>query len=58
MSRYPTNRSSTSFSSDKDDVDLETKLMDWENFYNFARPHGAFDGKTPENPYASTTDQH
>jgi len=31
----------------KDDVDLEAKLMDWENFYNFARPHGAFDGKTP-----------
>ena len=31
----------------KDDVDLEAKLMDWENFYNFARPHGAFNGKTP-----------
>jgi transposase InsO family protein len=31
----------------KDDVDLEAKLMEWENFYNFARPHGAFNGKTP-----------
>jgi transposase InsO family protein len=31
----------------KDDVDLEKKLTEWENFYNFARPHGAFKGKTP-----------
>src|SRR5664279_6212166 len=31
----------------KDDVDLETKLEEWENFYNFNRPHGAFNGKTP-----------
>ncbi|MBT3910196.1 MAG: integrase [Rhodospirillaceae bacterium] len=26
---------------------MEAKLMEWENFYNFARPHGAFNGKTP-----------
>ncbi len=30
-----------------DDVDLNKKLEAWENFYNFNRPHGAFDGKTP-----------
>ena len=29
-----------------DDVDLNRKLSEWENFYNFHRPHGAFDGKT------------
>ena len=29
------------------DVDLEAKLIEWENFYNFNRPHGAFNGKTP-----------
>jgi transposase InsO family protein len=31
----------------KDDVDLEAKLDEWERFYNFARPHGAFKDKTP-----------
>ena len=31
----------------KDDVDLEAKLDEWERFYNLARPHGAFKGKTP-----------
>ena len=31
----------------KGDVDLEVKLAEWENFYNFNRPHGAFNGKTP-----------
>jgi transposase InsO family protein len=31
----------------KDDVDLEKKLVEWENFYNHHRPHGAFAGKTP-----------
>ena len=31
----------------KDDIDLETKLQEWEHFYNFNRPHGAFNGKTP-----------
>lgn len=30
-----------------DDVDLNEKLNQWENFYNFNRPHGAFNGKTP-----------
>jgi glycine dehydrogenase subunit 2 len=32
---------------DQGDVDLEAKLIEWENFYNFNRPHGAFNGKTP-----------
>ena len=31
----------------KDDVDLTEKLSQWENFYNFERPHGAHAGKTP-----------
>jgi transposase InsO family protein len=30
-----------------DDVDLNKKLAEWENFYNLSRPHGAFAGKTP-----------
>ncbi len=29
------------------DVDLEAKLAEWESFYNFSRPPGAFNGKTP-----------
>ena len=31
----------------KDHVDLEAKLEEWENFYNYHRPHGAFRGGTP-----------
>ena len=31
----------------KDDVDLNKKLAAWESFYNYDRPHGAFNGKTP-----------
>ena len=31
----------------KDDVDLGAKLAEWEIFYNFSRPHGAFDGRAP-----------
>ncbi len=30
-----------------DDVDLNNKLTEWEQFYNFDRSHGAFEGKTP-----------
>jgi transposase InsO family protein len=30
-----------------DDVDLNEKLKEWERFYNYNRPHGAFNGKTP-----------
>ncbi len=30
-----------------DDVDLNEKIAQWEDFYNFNRPHGAFKGKTP-----------
>jgi hypothetical protein len=30
-----------------DDVDLNQKLAEWENFYDFVRPHGAFEGKAP-----------
>ena len=29
------------------DVDLNKKLAEWEQFYNYDRPHGAFNGKTP-----------
>ncbi|MCI0922603.1 transposase [Sphingobacterium rhinopitheci] len=28
-------------------TDLNAKLEEWENFYNFNRPHGSFNGKTP-----------
>ena len=31
----------------KDDRDLHIKLAEWEQFYNFSRPHGAHLGKTP-----------
>jgi transposase InsO family protein len=31
----------------KGDVDLNKKLAEWENFYNFSRPHSAHGGKTP-----------
>ena len=31
----------------KGDVDLEARLDEWERFYNFHTPHGAFKGKTP-----------
>jgi transposase InsO family protein len=31
----------------KGDVDLNKKLAQWEDFYNYHRPHGAFDGGTP-----------
>ena len=31
----------------KGDVDLKAKLSEWENFYNFNRPHRACNGKTP-----------
>ncbi len=31
----------------KDDIDLNKKLQEWERFYNYNRPHGTFQGKTP-----------
>lgn len=31
----------------KNDVDLEKKIREWENFYNYTRPHGGLKGKTP-----------
>ena len=30
-----------------DDVNLNNKLTEWEQFYNFNRPYGAFDRDTP-----------
>jgi transposase InsO family protein len=30
-----------------DDVDLGQRLTEWETFYNYHRPHGAFAGKIP-----------
>ena len=30
-----------------DDVDLDKKIKQWEDFYNFDRQHDAFKGKTP-----------
>ncbi|RPJ43803.1 MAG: hypothetical protein EHM19_07975 [Candidatus Latescibacterota bacterium] len=29
------------------DVDPNAKLEEWEWFYEYGRPHGALDGKTP-----------
>jgi transposase InsO family protein len=31
----------------KNDVDLVKKIKEWENFYNYQRPHGGLKGKTP-----------
>jgi len=31
----------------KDDVDLNRKLTQWEDFYNLHRPHGSLKGQTP-----------
>jgi transposase InsO family protein len=31
-----------------DDVDLNKKLEEWQNFYNYHRPHSALGGKTPD----------
>jgi hypothetical protein len=31
-----------------DDIHLfNTKLREWEDYYNYHRPHGALDGQTP-----------
>lgn len=30
-----------------DDVDLNQKLAEWEDFYNYCRPHRSLKGKTP-----------
>jgi transposase InsO family protein len=30
-----------------DDVDVDKRLAEWENFYNLSRPPGAFNGKAP-----------
>ena len=30
-----------------DDVDINKKLKNWEEFYNFNRPHRAFEGIPP-----------
>lgn len=30
-----------------DDVDLNRKLVEWEDFYNYCRPHRSLRGKTP-----------
>ena len=32
----------------KDDVDVSKKLQEWERYYNDNRPHGSFQGKTPD----------
>lgn len=41
-----------------DDTQLfNDKLQQWENFYNFERPHGGLDGQTPyERLRQKTTD--
>ena len=31
----------------KGDVDLRFKLAQWEDYYNFIRPHSAHNGRTP-----------
>ena len=37
-----------------DDVDLNKKLAEWEQFYNLGRPQGAFEGRTPYEELRST----
>ncbi|MER6919520.1 integrase core domain-containing protein [Streptomyces spiralis] len=35
-----------------DDVNLfNSKLQEWEDYYNYHRPHGALAGQTPANAY-------
>jgi transposase InsO family protein len=37
-----------------DEAELfDTRLHEWERFYNFARPHGALGGQTPLSVYDS-----
>ena len=43
----PASESMRELLSYKSDVDLNNKLAEWEQFYNFARPHGAHQGRTP-----------
>ncbi len=31
----------------KNDVDLDKKIREWENFYNYNGPYGGLKGKTP-----------
>lgn len=40
-----------------DDVDLEGKLHEWERFYNFVRPHSAFNGSTLRSASRTTMNQ-
>jgi transposase InsO family protein len=37
----------SSFLTYTDDVDLNKKLVTWEDFYNLNQPHGAHKGQTP-----------
>jgi transposase InsO family protein len=34
-----------------DDIDLRKKIKEWENFYNFNRPHKSHGGSTPYEIY-------
>jgi hypothetical protein len=45
--RCPASPYSPTLLSYKGAVDLEAKLSEWETFYNFNRPPGAFKGKAP-----------
>jgi transposase InsO family protein len=39
-----------------DDADLfNEKLKEWENFYNYSRPHGSLDGQTPYERFREKT---
>ena len=41
-----------------DDTELfNDKLQEWENFYNFNRPHGGLDGQTPYERLRQKTNQ-
>lgn len=41
-----------------DDDDLNAKLEEWKNFYNFNRPHGSFKRKTPYKTLKSKLNKH
>ena len=41
---------------DLSDPDLDSRLAEWQHYYNWRRPHGALNGKTPMQKDCDLTD--